>query len=263
MSTTTPPLPASVDVLEGTDVAGVWKRFEIFEALHHSMQICNPMTSENLDAVVEGLAPRDGDQVVDIACGYGELLVRVARQADIAGIGVDLSPWMLVGADRYANDQVPDANLRWVLGDGKHFDFEPTDIVASLGATWIWHGFEGTARAIAARTRPGGRIAIGDMRLRDGVDHTQVAKEHGRVLSIAEHENAITECGVRIIDRIDTADESWDAYIERTRRGATSWRELHPGPRADEFVEAQLQWEDDHARDMPILTWSVWIGEQL
>jgi len=256
-------LPTNIEVLPGTDVDGVWERFEIFEALHHSMRICNPMTSENLDAVVDALQPSDGDQIVDVACGYGELLLRLARNTDIAGTGIDLSPWMLVGADRYAAAEAPDADLRWVLGDAKHYPFEPVDVVASLGATWIWHGFPGTVRAIAAATRPGGRLAIGDMRLRDGVDHTEVAKEHGRVLSIDEHDEAIAECGVRIIDRIDTADASWDAYIERTRLAAEAWSELHPGPRADEFLEEQQVWEQDHARDQPILTWSVWVGERV
>lgn len=260
--TTDRQLPSGVEIVDGTDVDGVWKRFEIFEALHHSMRICNPMTSENLDAVVEALAPNDGDQVVDIACGYGELLFRLAQRARIAGTGIDLSPWMLVGADRYAQTEVPDADLRWVLGDAKHYDLQPVDVVASLGATWIWHGFPGTVRAIAAGTRPRGRLAIGDMRLRDGVDHTQVAKEHGRVLSMAEHDDAITECGVRIIDRIDTVDASWDGYIERTREAAEAWAEIHPGPRADQFIEEQRQWEADHARDLPILTWSVWVGEK-
>jgi len=256
-------LPATVEVLAGTDVDGVWERFEIFEALHHSMRICNPMTSENLDAVVDALHPTNGDRVVDIACGYGELLLRLARRADIAGIGIDLSPWMLAGADRYAKAEAPDADLRWVLGDAKHYRFEEVDVVASLGATWIWHGFPGTARAVAAATRRGGRLAIGDMRLRDGVDHTEVAREHGRVLSIAEHDDAIRDCGVRIIDRIDTADASWEAYIERTRAAAVAWAELHPGPRADEFIEEQKLWERDHARDQPILTWSVWVGERI
>lgn len=256
-------LPSTVEIIDGTDVEGVWQRFEIFEALHHSMRICNPMTSENLDAVAEALAPSDGDHVVDIACGYGELLFRLAKQADIVGTGIDLSPWMLVGADRYATDEVPDANLHWVLGDAKHFDLQPVDIVASLGATWIWHGFPGTVRAIAAGTRPGGRLAIGDMRLRDGVDHREVAKEHGRVLSIDEHDHAIVDCGVRIIDRVDTADASWVDYLSRTRLAAAAWRDLHPGPRADEFVAEQEVWETDHERDQPILTWSVWIGERI
>jgi len=73
------PLDPAIRVLPGTDVQSAWDRFEVFEALHHTMQICNPMTSAQLDELINSLDLRAGMYVYDVACGYGELLRRCAR----------------------------------------------------------------------------------------------------------------------------------------------------------------------------------------
>jgi len=68
-----PPLPPDVVVLPGTDLEGEWERFRIFEALHHGMRICNPMTEADLDALIPRLDPADGSRVLvrnDMDLGY-------------------------------------------------------------------------------------------------------------------------------------------------------------------------------------------------
>ena len=73
-------------MLPGTDVEGEWERFRIFEALHHRMRICNPMTSADLDAVADVLDPQPEQSALDIACGHGELLIRLAERAAIEAL---------------------------------------------------------------------------------------------------------------------------------------------------------------------------------
>lgn len=258
-------LPADVVVADGIDLPGEWHRFELFEALHHTMRICNPMTSGDLDAVVDALDPAEGDSVLDLACGYGELTIRLAQRAAIQATGIDLSPWMIsAAATRCGSGSGVEraATFEWVVGDAKRSVTRPHDIVACLGASWIWFGFAGTARAIAERTRPGGRIAIGDMRIRDGCDPVVVAEHHGRVSSIDEHIDEIERHGVEVIDQIDTSDDSWDDYLARTEEAVLRWRTDHPGERADRYVKEQHEWQSDHQRDRSILTWTVWVGQK-
>ena len=149
-----PLLPPEIRVLPGTDVEGAWDRFEVFEALHHGMRICNPMTGADLDVVLDALAPHPGERWLDVACGHGELLIRGAERAEIAGVGVDLSPWVLVRSLEAALERKVANRLEWRLGDAHDLGKdERFDIVSCLGASWIWHGFAGTARATdAART---------------------------------------------------------------------------------------------------------------
>lgn len=87
-----PKLPNDVIVLPGTDIAGEWARFKSSEPLHHSHDICAPMSDEELRRVVERLGVGPGSSVLDIACGHGELLISISEQTSIQGTGVDLSP---------------------------------------------------------------------------------------------------------------------------------------------------------------------------
>lgn len=256
-----PRLAGDIDVQPGVDVGALWDLFEIFEALHHTMRIANPMSSDDLDQVVRLVDPVDDETALDIACGYGELLIRLRSAAEIHGQGVDLSPWMIAAAHRYAS--VGATDLRWTIGEGKKIPVEPThDLVMCLGATWIWHGFNGTVRAAAERTSPGGRIAIGDMHIRDGVDPDAVKDQHGRLMSQAELDETFERHGIDVLGRINTSDAQWDDYQARTAEAAVAWRHLHPGERADGYVEEQRAWESDHERDKSLLTWSVWVGQK-
>ena len=257
---TWPELHADISRSTDLDVESLWDRFEIFEALHHEMTIDNPMTSADLDEVVALLSPKEGDAVLDIACGHGELLRRLSRRASLSATGVDLSPWMLRTA--HALSEAASLGIAWHLADGKDFAANRSfDIAACLGGSWIWHGFGGTVRALAVRAAPGGRIAIGDMHLRDGLDAAAVTKSHGAVESIDELEAHFARHGLDIVGRVNTTDEAWDSYLARTRGCVESWARLHPGDRSASYLEEQQRWQRDHARDREILTWSVWVAQ--
>jgi len=254
-------LPNAVVVLEGTDVNSAWDRFEVFEALHHNMQICNPMMGEDLDRVLAGLSPRDGDHVLDIACGHGELLIRAAARVAIHGVGVDLSPWAVVRACENAGATASRGEIEWWLGDAHELPGdEAYDVVSCLGASWIWHGFEGTAGAMVTRSRRGGRLAIGDLRLRAGVDGDAISRSYGRVMTETEQRAVLDRLGVDVTDRIDAEQAGWDGYQRRIADSAHSWAALHPGPDAERYLREQAQWREEHERDRRFLDWTVWTG---
>lgn len=255
-------LPPEVTVLPGTDVEGAWDRFEIFEALHHGMRICNPMLDDDLLAVLEYLDPAPGDRMLDIACGYGELLIKAAERTAVAGVGLDLSPWMLVRAAAEARRRVPTAGLQWWLGDGKALPDGAWDLVACLGASWIWNGFAGTCRALAGRTRPGSSIAVGDLVLKESADPDTVAATHGKMLTITDQHDLLRDAGFEHLERIRVPDTSFEAYDERIAASAREWCVLHPGSRAEEYLAEQKRWAVDHRRDRQFLTWVVWLGRK-
>lgn len=255
-----PELPDDVEVLPGTDVEGEWERFRVFEALHHGMRICNPMSHGDVDRVVELLEPAPGESVLDIACGHGELLIRMAELAPVRGVGVDLSPWVLQRARQEAARRIPDGSVRWMLGNAHDLPGERYDIVTCIGASWIWHGFAGTLAAMAERLDAGGRIAIADLRLRNGVDLSEILETYGRVLTAEEQGVALEEHGFEVIERLDPGMESWNAYQQRIAESAADWQLTHPGEEAARFVSEQVRWRRDHERDQQFLTWSVWIA---
>ncbi len=258
-----PHLPPEITVLPGTDVDGAWERFEVFEALHHGMRICNPMTGADLDVVLDALTPQADDTWLDIACGHGELLVRGAERADIRGVGVDLSPWVLVRSIESAAERSASGRLSWRLGDAHDLDKnERFDIVTCLGASWIWHGFAGTARAQVDRAGPGGRLAIGDLRLRSDANAALIAETYGTVLTANDQERILEGLGLSVVERIDAGSSGWDGYQQRIMESAETWAERNPGPKAADYLEQQRQWKRDHDRDREILDWTVWVAKR-
>lgn len=61
----------------------MWKYHDI---THREHVVCNPTSEEKLTRLVELLRLPTGAQVVDIACGKGEFLIRLAEAYGIRGV---------------------------------------------------------------------------------------------------------------------------------------------------------------------------------
>ena len=256
-------LPRELVVLPGTDVEGAWERFEVFEALHHGMQICNPMQGSDLDLILGRLDPAPGDRMIDIACGHGELLIRAAERSAIDGVGLDLSPWVLLRASEEAARRIPTAPLSWWLGDGKALPLDAWDVLVCLGGSWIWNGFAGTARALAARSRSGAAVAIGDLVLKDGADPAAIREAYGAMLSLSDQHELMRRSGFDDLDHLVATEEAFDDYDRRVAESAAEWARRHPGPRAQQYLADQADWAADHRRDREFLSWVVWTGRRV
>lgn len=258
-----PPLPSDVLVLPDTDVEGAWERFFPFEALHHLHTICNPMRSAELSAVVDALAPEDRDRAVDVACGHGDLLLDMARRASIDGVGVDLSPWVVLRARDRASNLNLSGTLQWWLGDGRSVPrTHRWDIATCLGGSWIWHGFEGTTRALAARLRPGGRLAVGDLRLRDPADRERLQEAgapEAATASSVEQRALLNRLDLEVITEIVAPDAAWEGYHHQVIASADAYAKEHPDA---DYRALAATWMEDFQRDRQTLAWSVWIARK-
>lgn len=258
-------LPDDVIVDSRLDLDRLWRDFEIFEALHHSTTIANPFTSDDLDAVVDLMAPQDGETFLDVATGSGELLRRVTKRTGAPAVGVDLSPWMIRNA---ATHPTSPGSATWVVADGaalvdrgEVIDLAPTyGLIACLGASWIWHGLAGTIAAVAKRVSPCGRVAIGDMHLRAGIDPND-APAGFRSGDGGDAASLLAANHLRLIGTVTASDEAWDDYIRQTTIDAERWQATFPGPDADRFVAEQREWILDHERDRPWRSWTVWVAQ--
>jgi ubiquinone/menaquinone biosynthesis C-methylase UbiE len=103
---------------------------------------------------------RDGEAVLDVGCGTGELLAAIAECVPGARlVGVDLSPGMLAVARRKLGDR---ASL--VAGDAGRLPFADRrfDWVLSSSALHYWPDPLAALAEIARVTKAGGRVAITD-----------------------------------------------------------------------------------------------------
>jgi trans-aconitate methyltransferase len=102
--------------------------------------------------VVELLAPRPGERIVDLGCGTGGLTARIAA-AGAEVVGIDASEAMIARA----RELYP--RLRFEVARGEDFTIEaPVDAVFSNAALhWMWPP-EAVAASVLRALEPGGRF---------------------------------------------------------------------------------------------------------
>ena len=142
---------------------GIMDTWKFYDITHREHVVCNPTSQEALAKLVELLRlPRDG-RVLDIACGKGEFLIRLAEAYGVQGTGVDISPYFILEANARLKARVPAANVTFTQMDGA--DFRPDKphsfslascIGAQLDLRWTrWHsgcaGEHGRARRLGDR----------------------------------------------------------------------------------------------------------------
>lgn len=106
----------------------------------------------NAASLVEMLAPRRGERILDLGCGTGHLTKQLASAgADV--VGIDASPAMIDEARRNH------PGLRFVVADARNYRAdEPFDAVFSNAALHWVRPPEAAVRTIHDALRPGGRF---------------------------------------------------------------------------------------------------------
>jgi SAM-dependent methyltransferase len=135
-------------------------RARISAITHGDLPFHNPLDPARVDEVAALADVEPGARVLDIGCGAGELLVRLAERFGATGVGTDAAEVQIAEARRRAADRVPDAGLdfRVAGGTGGRHD-GPFDLVSCIGSM---HAIEGDLARLAALTRPGGHVLVGD-----------------------------------------------------------------------------------------------------
>src|SRR5512133_832947 len=115
---------------------------------HTGMAIMNPIPAAKLDEVVALLDLPPRGRVVDLGCGKGDLLGRVAARYDVDAVGIDRDAKLLAEAPPGINVIVADIET-WNRGRGAF------DRVASVGSP-------AHLSSLAGLVRPGGLVLYGD-----------------------------------------------------------------------------------------------------
>ena len=193
---------------------------------------------EKLDVPAEGL-------VLDVGCGWGELLLRTVAsslgrpEGGCFGVGVDTELDLLNRARESARERRLEQQVRLVQAAAQTWT-EPADRVLCIGAAHAWEGTARALRALRELTRPGGRLLFGD-----GCWEAQPTPAAAAIfgedviplLSIVEHAHT---AGWRIL-HLDTADQrEWDEFESSWRRGREDWLRAHPKDPAAPSVKAEL-----------------------
>ena len=139
-----------------------WKFHDI---RHRGLVLCNPMNEEKFEKLCQLFRLKQGERVLDIACGKGEFLVRLAELYGITGVGVDISPYCIEESLERKRNRVPNSHIEFMEMDGAEYKPESNDsfdLATCIGASWVFGGYRGTLRFLKRMTKPGGLMAVGE-----------------------------------------------------------------------------------------------------
>lgn len=213
-----------------------WKFYDI---THRDHVVCNPTSVAKLDEIIGLLDLPASPRVLDIACGKGEFLLRAAeryggpRGRAFGGVAIDRSPYHVAELRAAGARRVPDARIEILEMDGKDYVAAPGwfDLASCLGASWVFGGHAGTLRALAAATRPGGQVLVGEPFWVSEPNASYLESSGLRRDEFGTHATNVADGAdlglVPLLALVSNGDE-WDRYETLQWRAAARHAAAHP-----------------------------------
>lgn len=241
-----------------------WKYYHV---QHKPHVICNPLNMDKFERLCRLLSLKHAAHVLDIACGKGEFLVRLAELYGVSGVGVDISPYCIRDCVEKHHRRVPNAELKFIEMDAAKYKpgtDESFDISLCIGATWVFGGYRGTVQALKRVTKPDGLIVVGEaFWVKDPVEeylkasgtNREVFGTHGSNVAVGEEE------GLTCLYTVVSSHDEWDHYETLKWWAIDNHRRVSPDdPDLPEILErarqekvVYLKWERD------TLGWAVYV----
>nr|MDT0663042.1 methyltransferase domain-containing protein [Micromonospora sp. DSM 115978] len=236
---------------------------EIAEAEH---RILNPFTEAKLMLLGEVCRVGDGQRVLDLACGKGELLCRWAERFGGGGVGVDISEVFVSAARARAEELGVARRVRFRRGDAAAHRAEPGgyDIVSCIGATWIGGGLAGTIALMRPALREDGLLLVGEPYWRrppPEAAYAAIGCGPDDFTSLAGTLDKLAGAGTSLVEMVLADPDDWDRYVAAQWWTVDRWLRANPtSPDADAMRSyldnarrSHLAYQRDH------LGWGVFV----
>jgi trans-aconitate methyltransferase len=192
-----------------------WKFYDI---IHRRHRVMNPVNEDRLEHLYDLMQLKRAARVVDVGCGKGEMLIRLAEKCHVKGVGVDKSPYCIREAAESKRKRVPRADLKFLEMDGSQYKperGESSDLAMCIGATWIYGGYGNTIRALAGMTKPSGFVMVGEPFWRRNPSQEYLKSGELSADSFDTHYGNVTTGGSEGLQTVYTlvsSEEDWDMY---------------------------------------------------
>ncbi len=140
----------------------------VFTSVASKYDVMNDVMSVGIhriwkDAMMDWLAPRRGQRLLDVAGGTGDIAFRFLRRAgDASAVVCDMTEGMLVEGQKRAEAEKLSDQLEWVVGDAMALPFENNSFdvyTISFGIRNVTRPEEALSEAFRV-LKPGGRLMV-------------------------------------------------------------------------------------------------------
>lgn len=228
--------------------------YSIVEATHTFQ---NPTSPQKLDRLIDTLQLNNHKHVLDIGCGKGWLLTRMAERSGVHGTGIEINPWFCASARERAQLAGVAEHITIIESDARHVPLEnhQYDVAVCIGASFAL-GDTATCLATMRRVvKPGGLIAIGDIFQHENVLQIERWHDLPTLPRLVDMVRGTSEP----LDLIVANQDEWDQYYARQWRAAQHWKQHHKDdPEYASFCVRAEQSRDEYLKyERPYIGWAI------
>lgn len=133
---------------------------------HRNHAFSNPISETKMMKVIEMVALKSQDKVIDIGSGKGELLIRLVENYNVSATGIELYEGAIKEAKRNADERIPNRSLDFIVDDANvavsKCEQEGYELGICIGSTHALGGLESTLKTLNRLVRKNGYILIGE-----------------------------------------------------------------------------------------------------
>ena len=131
---------------------------------HGEMPFHNPISENAIDTLIGLLPLAAGDRALDVGCGRGELLLRLAEVTGAHGFGLDSSEAQIARARHEAASRVPASEMLFETRDAGTLVAPAGSfaLAACVGSSHALGGLLPTLERLSELVRPGGHVVVGE-----------------------------------------------------------------------------------------------------